>query len=422
MALNLPSGLQAWQQKLESLDPGKIELGLDRVKSVFARLNICFSGKIILVAGTNGKGSAVAALEALLLRQNASVGAYTSPHLQQFNERARYNGYVASDDDLVAAFNKVEQVRNDTPLTYFEFTTLAVMAYFAKKSPDYMIYEVGLGGRLDAVNILDADIAMITGVALDHTDWLGPNEESIGYEKAGIYRAGRPAIFAGKDIPSTVRGKIAKIGAIPYLRGDQIDCLTSGDSLLYKVQDRPDQEQWLRVSGARLPEDSILAALTAYRLLGFDLTPKTAEILSRVELPGRFQRRTFGGRPVILDVAHNPQATRYLASKLKKELPRDVRNSAIVGVMSDKPFKEMFEPLCPDISDWYLVVPEIPRAASLDAMRSALVELGVSSTQIHEVGKMSHMEPLIENMSAAVVFGSFYTVGEFLDHFGDCLE
>lgn len=418
MALNLQLNLQEWQRKLESMDPRKIELGLDRVKSVFDRLAIQFSGKIILVAGTNGKGSTVAAMEALLLQQGASVGAYTSPHLQHFNERARYNGQVASDEDLAVAFNKVETARGDTPLTYFEFTTLAVMQYFSEKNPDYMIYEVGLGGRLDAVNILDPEIAIITGVALDHTDWLGPDEESIGYEKAGIYRAGRPAIFAGREIPETVRQRIFDIGALPFLRAEQIECQEEGGAFIFRVR-----EQEVKVAAPRLPEDSILAALAAYRLLGFDLTAETAAIVSRVELPGRFQHRFFNALPVILDVAHNPQAAGYLANNLKRDPAiSGQRTAAITGVMADKPIREIFEPLCTEISDWYLVVPDISRAASLQTMRQALQELGVSPARIHDVGKIAALEPMMGKMSAAVVFGSFYTVGEFLDNFGDRLE
>lgn len=422
MALNMQPSLQEWQNKLESMDPRKIELGLDRVKSVFDRLAIQFSGKIILIAGTNGKGSTVAALEALLLQQGASVGAYTSPHLQHFNERARYNGQVASDEDLVVAFNRVEAARGDTPLTYFEFTTLAVILYFAEKKPDYMIYEVGLGGRLDAVNILDPEIAVITGVALDHTDWLGPNEESIGYEKAGIYRAGRPAIFAGREIPQTVKQRISEIGALPFLRAEQIECQEQAGGFIFQVRDAQGQEQRIEVTAPRLPEDSILAALAAYRLLGFDLTDETAETISRVELSGRFQHKFFDTVPIILDVAHNPQAARYLANNLKKEPAKSGQRAAITGVMADKPIKEIFEPLCPEINDWYLVVPDISRAASLQTMRQKLLDLGVSPTCIHDVGEITALEPLIGKMSAAVVFGSFYTVGEFLDNFGDRLE
>ena len=418
MTLNL----HEWQQKLESMDPGKIELGLDRVKTVFNHLGIRFKGKVILVAGTNGKGSTVAALEALLLQQGATVGAYTSPHLQHFNERARFSGHAASDEDLVSAFNRVEAARREISLTYFEFTTLGVMWYFADKNPDYMIYEVGLGGRLDAVNILDPDISVITGVALDHTDWLGPNEEFIGYEKSGIYRSGCPAIFAGEEIPNTVREKISELGAIPFLRGEQINCHEVEKNLLFQVRDVEGQDQQLEVAHPRLPKDSILAALTTYRLLGFDLTPETSQILSAVELPGRYQKAVLGSLSLILDVAHNPQAASYLANNLKRDAGQFGAPDAIVGVMRDKPIGDIFEPLCPAIKDWYLVVPDIPRAASTEVMRRELLNLNVSPDRIHEVGKIANLRLMIDTMSAAVVFGSFYTVGEFLDHFGDQIE
>ena len=407
MTLNL----HEWQKKLESMDPSKIELGLDRVKSAFDQLGIHFNGKVILVAGTNGKGSTVAALEALLLRQGATVGAYTSPHLQHFNERARYDGHAARDDELVSAFNYVEATRGEIPLTYFEFTTLAVMWYFAGKNPEYMIYEVGLGGRLDAVNVLDPDIAVITGVALDHTDWLGPNEEFIGYEKAGIYRSGRPAIFAGEDIPNTVREKIAELDAIPLLRGEQINCHDLEENFLFQVRDVQGNDQQLEMPHPRLPKDSVLAALAAYRLLGFELTPETSKILARVELPGRYQKAMLGPLSLILDVAHNPQAASYLAANLRTDSGQSGKPDAIVGVMRDKPIRDIFEPLCREIQDWYLVVPDIPRAASTERMRRELLKLNVSPDCIHEVGKVANLKSMIDTMSAAVVFGSFYTVG-----------
>jgi len=417
----MPS-LHEWQKKLESMDPSKIELGLDRVKSVFDLLGIHFRGKVILVAGTNGKGSTVAALEALLLRQGATVGAYTSPHLQRFNERARYNGHAALDDELVSAFNYVESKKGKIPLTYFEFTTLAVMWYFAEKNPDYMIYEVGLGGRLDAVNVLDADIAVITGVALDHTDWLGPNEEFIGYEKAGIYRSGRPAVFAGKEIPNTVKERISELDSIPFLRGEQIHCDDLDGCFMFQVRDAQGHNQQLEIPHPRLPKDSILAALTAYRLLGFDLTPETSKILASVELPGRYQHAMLGNLSLVLDVAHNPQAANYLAANLRRDRGLSDKPDAIVGVMRDKPFGQMFESLCPEIQDWYLVVPDIPRAASTEKIRRELIKLNVSPDCIHEVGKVANLKSMLDTMAAAVVFGSFYTVGEFLDHFGDQIE
>ena len=207
------------------------------------------------------------------------------------------------------------------------------------------------------------------------------------------------------------------------LRAEQIECQEQqGGAFIFRVRDVGGREQEVKVTAPHLPEDSILAALAAYRLLGFDLTAETAATMSRVELPGRFQHRFFDAVPVILDVAHNPQAASYLANNLKKEPSRSGQRAAITGVMADKSITEIFEPLCPEINDWYLVVPNIPRAASLQTMRQKLLDLGVASTRIHDVGEIAALEPLIGKMPAAVVFGSFYTVGEFLDNFGDRLE
>ena len=183
--------LEDWLRHLESLNPSRIELGLSRVKQVFANLDLTINSQIVLVAGTNGKGSTVAALQSLLMSQGGTVGTYCSPHLQSFTERICLQGKPVANDDLAQAFDRVEAARSGIDLTYFEYTTLAAIDLLSRKQPDFLVFEVGLGGRLDAVNILDADVSVVTGIGLDHTDWLGDNLESIGFEKAGIYRSGK---------------------------------------------------------------------------------------------------------------------------------------------------------------------------------------------------------------------------------------
>lgn len=408
--------LQEWQLKLEALDPSRIELGLKRVKQVFQRLSPGIRSEIILVGGTNGKGSAVAALEALLLAQGLTVGAYTSPHLQRFNERVRYQGEPVPDDGLVKAFERVAAVQQDTDLTYFEFTTLGAIELLAEKKPDYMIFEVGLGGRLDAVNILDADIAIVTGVALDHTDWLGSDLESIGYEKAGIYRTGKPAVYASRFPPKRLLKYIEDIGAIAVLRDQHMDIQEMSGVTGFSINTANSEPENICVPSCNLPAESVLAALSAYILLGFELSPELVKVISSIELPGRYQRLQLGDTGCVLDVAHNPQAAELLAQKLNAE---DIKGgiAAIVGLMSDKPIKDILEPMVDIVENWYLVQPDIPRAASLDQISSSLKELGVSADRVQPVGRVKHMEPILVNLSTAVVFGSFYTVGEFLDYF-----
>lgn len=411
--------LGQWQQHLESLDPSRIELGLARVQQVFQRLDLKISSNVILVAGTNGKGSTVAALQALLLSTGASVGSYVSPHLQKFNERVCYQAEPVTDAELVQAFQRVEMVRGDTHLTYFEFTTLAAIALLHSKQPDYLIFEVGLGGRLDAVNILDADISVVTGIALDHTDWLGDNLEAIGYEKAGIYRANRPAIFASTDCPVSVSDRIAEIAATAYLAGREISLQSWAGETEYRVQFEH-REHRISVARQQIAPVSMLAAIATFVLLGFELDDRRAALLAKVRLRGRYQRITHANTDFVLDVAHNPQAVSYLAQKVAAD-PLFKKTAAIVGVMSDKLLPELFAPMLDLVEHWFLVKPHTPRAATLQSQRQLLIDLGVDSRAISDIESMASIEQALMEIKAAVVYGSFYTVGEFLDHVSEQL-
>ncbi len=408
--------IQQWQARLESLNLEKIELGLDRIEAVYRRLSLTHPSRVVLIGGTNGKGSTLAALEALLLADGAEVGAYSSPHLQSFNERVRCQGAAVTDPELVAAFRRVEQVRADVPLTYFEFTTLAACAVLDTRSVDFLLAEVGLGGRLDAVNILDPEISVVTGVALDHTDWLGSDLESIGFEKAGIYRAGRPAIFASEDVPVSVTKHITEIGAQPFIRNREIFCTLSGSTLDIELRFPGDLMEFVSLRCPNLPQESVLAAVTAYRLLGYQMDRHSAEVLADVALPGRYQHLQVGQTHCILDVAHNAQSAHYLATRLRQDGVGSI--SAIAGVMADKPLAEIFAPLQIQVDTWYLVQTSTPRAASVETQRRCLLELGVDAEQIIAVGAVERVADYFSEMATAVVFGSFYTVGAFLDCFG----
>jgi len=411
--------LQQWQARLEALDPQRIQPGLERVAAVYARLDPQLDCRTVVIGGTNGKGSAVAALEALLRAQGARVGAYTSPHLQKFNERVRYQGRDLNDTDLCAAFAVVERAVESccaaVDLTYFEFTTLAALWALAQKKPDFLLAEVGLGGRLDAVNILDADISAVTGVALDHTEWLGADLESIGFEKAGIYRAGRPAIYAAASPPRSLLRHLTKIGAVPYVRGAEIQMHPAAGELQIEMQLPSDQRIACTVPQS-MPPESLLAALAAFHLLGFTLDDAAREHLAAVHLPGRYQRIRIGATDAVLDVAHNPQAAGYLAARLQRDFPAGL--AAIFGCLRDKPLPQLCAPLLAPIDHWYLVQPQTPRAATVDSLRSTLLDLGVEPAQIHPIGKISALTPHLPQIPTAAVFGSFYTVGEFLDTFG----
>ena len=372
--------LDDWLRYQESLHPADIELGLDRVRSVWRRLR---DGPVpfftITVAGTNGKGSSVAMLEAILRAAGRTTGAYTSPHLLRYNERIRLDGEPVSDETLIAAFERIEQARADVPLTYFEFGTLAALDIFSRRAPEVVLLEVGLGGRLDAVNILDADIALITGIGLDHTDWLGADRESIGAEKAGILRAGRPAVFAGADMPRSVGERARSLGTSLAVAGVDFSVRCDAAGLIWQggqgtrrhaLPALPGRHQCANAGG-------VLAVLER---LPRALRPDAAAIdagLRAASLPGRFTRRP--GRPAwLLDVAHNPDGMRALATLLGQET-HGGRTIAIVGMLRDKAVAEAMAALAPCIDRWLACSPGGPRALPAAELAQVLGSLGVEA-------------------------------------------
>lgn len=315
---NQPLTLAGWLAKLESLHPKAIDMGLERVAEVKDRLDIHFDCPVIIVGGTNGKGSTCAMLESILLQAGYRVGLYTSPHLIRFNERARIGGDAVTDEDLVVQLGAVEAQRGEVSLTYFEYTTLAVMRLFSQAELDVVILEVGLGGRLDAVNIVDADVAVVTSVDIDHTEYLGATREAIGFEKAGIFRPGRTAICGDPMPPASLVTHAEKIGADLWLLGRDFNY--SGDKQQWSYGGRSQRRHSLAYPGLRGANQLLnaSAALAALEALRNRLPVGAQEVrsgLALVSLPGRFQ--VLPGRPaVVLDVAHNPHATATLAQNL----------------------------------------------------------------------------------------------------------
>ena len=314
----MSSTLAEWLAHLESLHPKTIALGLERVAEVKARLNLSSDFPVIIVGGTNGKGSVCAMLEAILHAAGYRVGCYTSPHLLNYNERVRIGKLQASDNELCASFSDIEQARGDIPLTYFEFGTLAAMQLFISHQVDVAILEVGLGGRLDAVNVFDADCAVVTSVDIDHTDYLGETREEIAFEKAGIFRQGRVAICSDNDVPEALAAHAQKIGAELWCIGREFGYATHQGQWDYRSREvarmampYPALRGGFQLSNA----SAVLAALDAVRER---LPVSMAAIrrgLTEVQLAGRFQ--FVPGKPqLILDVAHNPHAARTLAKNL----------------------------------------------------------------------------------------------------------
>lgn len=415
---NLPTTLPAWLALLESRHAETvINMGLERVLAVKQRLQLAFTCPVIMVAGTNGKGSTCAMLESVLLRAGYKVGLYIKPHFLDFNERARVNGELATDEALVEAFNAVEAARGDTTLTYFEFTTLAIMRLLAGAGMDVVILEVGLGGRLDAVNIVDADVSIVTSVDIDHTDYLGDTREAIGFEKAGIFRAGKVAICSDPVPPQTLIDHAEAIGADLWLMGRDFNY--SGDKQQWNYGGRSQRRNSLAYPSLRGANQILnaCAALAALEALRIELPVGAQEVrtgLVTVELPGRFQ--VLPGRPtVILDVAHNPHAASALNQNLGN-MGFHPYTFAVFGSMQDKDIDGVIAAMSEHVDHWCL--------ATLPSPRSATASELAAKVQLVQEDKAERTINIFDDPAAAyanavsragendriVVFGSFLTV------------
>ncbi len=411
--------LAAWLGWLEQNHPQEIDLGLARVSCVAERMGLLQPGAtVVTVGGTNGKGSCVASIAALLARANQSVGVYTSPHLINYNERIVIDGVPATDEEICSAFAAIyaacHETSSDAPLpvslTYFEYGTLAALEIFRRRNVTTMVLEVGLGGRLDAVNVIDADIAVITSIALDHTDWLGDDRDSIGYEKAGIMRAGKPVICADFSPPATILGQADAVGASLYLInrdfGYAREC---GGTWSWWSGAKEYRDQPL----PQLPLPSVSAALQVAQLLGLDLASISAfKRVAALSVPGRFQVIQWHDRQVILDVAHNPAATAYLVDRLVENAEPASRVHAIVAMMSDKDRVQSLANLRGRVQRWYLTdLPQVSRAATLAQMQQTLLDLGLTEEY---AGSMSDcLQAALKHSvpgDRILIFGSFYTV------------
>jgi len=414
--------LNDWLARAEQLHPKNIELGLDRAKEMAGRLGLKFECPVITVAGTNGKGSTCAMLESILTHAGYRTAVFTSPHLVRFEERLRLKGESVDASKLIASFEVVEKARGDMALTYFEFTTLGILHRMIEEKPDVAILEVGLGGRLDAVNIIDADCAVITSIDLDHMDYLGPDRESIGFEKAGVLRAGKPAIVSDPMPPQSVIDHANAIGADLWRFG--ADFNVSGDKQQWGWSGRGRRYSGLAYPALRganqlINAAGVLAALEALR----PQLPITAQAvrngLAMVELPGRFQ--IVPGEPaLVLDVAHNAHAVAALAENLDA-MGFFPTTHGIFGVMADKDLAPILARIGPLIDRWYFTDLPTARAAKgsdLQAAWQAQNTRADASASVH-ASPMDALRAAIEHADPAdriVVFGSFFTVGGVLEN------
>lgn len=410
--------LQEWLAYVERQHAKPIDMSLERVEKVLSAFETRSKPVVITVAGTNGKGSTCAMLEAILTSAGYRVGLYTSPHLIRYNERVRIDRCEVSDDVLCEAFAAVEAVRGNTPLTYFEFGTLSAWWLLSRSTLDVVILEVGLGGRLDAVNAVEPDCSIVTGVALDHMDYLGPTRESIGLEKAGIFRAGKPAICGDPAPPSTLVEHARAIGADLRIQGR--DYGFSGDKVQWNFVGRESRRNSLAYPALRganqlLNASTVLAALESLSARLPVSMQAVREGLMKVELPGRFQ--VLPGRPaVVLDVAHNPQAAGVLAENLAN-MGFFPDTWAVCGMLADKDIAGSLAHLVPRVDHWAVCDLPGPRGSSAVQLADALKALGVVADITSFADPATAFRSVRERAGEGdriIVFGSFLTVSDVM--------
>lgn len=406
--------LSDWLARLEQLHPAPMALGLDRISQVYQRLNLNFAKTtVITVAGTNGKGSVVTLLQNALLSAGHRVGAYTSPHLQRYNERICVNGETLSDAEIVHSFERVEAHRDNVALTYFEFGTLAALEHFSRQPLDYLVLEVGLGGRLDAVNILAPQLTIVTSIDLDHQAWLGDDRELIGAEKAGIFRLGVPVICGDIAPPASLLQRAQDLACPLYLYGRDYSLAHNEKGIVWQGRGATCDTCELELAVRPVLLDSNVAtALQALMLL-----PAVGEFDPAVlagGVPGRQERIEYEGIEILLDVSHNPAAARALAAHLQSLVPVE-RCVALFGVMADKDIAGMVEPLKGCFEAWFLGdLRDNPRAKPARDLAALLHGQGIHMISVSKNMRQAFARAisLLEPGHRLVVFGSVYTVAE----------
>ena len=413
--------LGEWLAYLEQLHPSAIDMGLDRSRQVAARLGLGKpASRVITVTGTNGKGSTCAFMAALLAERGLAVGVYSSPHLLRYNERVQIRGVEATDAQLCEAFVAVESVRGEISLTYFEMGTLAAFWLFQNAGLDAVVLEVGLGGRLDAVNLVDPDLALVTSIGLDHADWLGDTRESVAFEKAGILRAGVPALCGDLDPPQPLLDKVAELACPFYLRGRDYDLAVNGQQWQWRGTDAGGKPLEFALPLLDLPMENAALALQGFVLLGLGIDPAgIARALKGTRVTGRLDRRVINWQgkrlQLLLDVGHNPHAAHYLARRLAAR-PVAGRRLAVFGLLADKDLPGVLEPLAGSVQGWAVAPLPTARTRPATQLQEALQNLGASVASYPSV--IDALQAQCQSADAQdeiLVFGSFYCVGEALE-------
>lgn len=408
------SPLATWLYYLENLHSQAIELGLDRVKAVATRMDLLTPApQVFTVAGTNGKGTTCRTLEAILLAAGLRVGVYSSPHLVRYTERVRIQGQELTPEQHCQSFALLEAGRGDISLTYFEYGTLSALQLFKQAALDVVILEVGLGGRLDATNIVDANVSAVTSIALDHTDWLGPDRESIGREKAGVFRHARPAVVGEGDMPHSIALVAEEKGAQLHRVGQDWHYTSNNNTWQWHCAGA-DNLPAVTYDQLPLPQVPLPNAATALAVLHYSsLRVSEAAIrqgLQQAALPGRFQLVSDSPR-LILDVAHNPHAAGYLAGKLSDLPRRGGKIRAVIGMLSDKDIAGTLACLKPQVDVWYCAPLEGPRGAPVSALTEHLPQ-AMAFTDVESAWKQAMQDA--DSQDIVIVCGSFHTVAHVM--------
>ncbi|OQK17651.1 bifunctional folylpolyglutamate synthase/dihydrofolate synthase [Methyloprofundus sedimenti] len=416
--------LKGWLSWQENLHPRSIDLGLDRVTQVFNALNISALKKpaTITVAGTNGKGSSIAFLEAIYLAQGLRVGAYTSPHIIDYNERIKINAVAVSDELICAAFERIEAVRENISLSYFEFGTLAALDIFSRSNLDIQLLEVGLGGRLDAVNIIDSDAAIVTTISIDHTSWLGETREEIAYEKAGVFRTNIAAIIGDLDPPNSLIDYALNINAKLLRLGHEFTYHKNGTSWNWQYGNKHLNNLPAPHLKGEHQYRNASSVLTAIENLQAKLSVSEEAIkqgLSSVNLPGRFQLIK-SDPPVLLDVSHNPQAAQTLTDHLQSEFQKTPVH-AIFTMMNDKDITGVISLMQPFIKHWYISPLNNPRTIKETELKDAFQQCNIDQVSFGFKDFLAAYSAAKDKAQSdhgiILIFGSFFLVSEYLTHF-----
>ena len=408
--------LQEWLNQIMAMHPKTIDLGLQRITKLAERIGLQqFSCPVITVAGTNGKGSCIKAMEAILLAKGKNVACYTSPHLLQFNERIVINGEMCSDETIITAFEAIEAQRGELSLSYFEYVTLAALWLFKQEKLDYILLEVGLGGRLDAVNVVDADVSVITTIAKDHCHWLGEEIEQIAYEKAGIMRPHKPAVYADTNPANSIIDHANTIQANLYCHGRDFSYQLHSDA---SWDWDCNEVKLVNLPICNLPITSINGALAALYYLDSELLQDQtiiASALAKASLPGRMQENHVCGINCVYDVAHNPQSVSLLVKRLMTK--NNSKIIAVMGVLQDKAIAEMLQNIAKHVSTWYLGSLVSERGAKAQQIANKLQDIDANAHfNCYDTVNEAYDKAISTAKSdeRVVVFGSFHTVAEVL--------